>query len=76
MKTEEVINYFGSCTKAAKALGITKQAVSRWGEYPPACRQYHIEVATQGYLRVEESLLPCRVEPGLTASLDHFSTHR
>jgi hypothetical protein len=35
MKKRTVIEYFGSVTKTARALGITPQAVSRWKETIP-----------------------------------------
>jgi predicted transcriptional regulator len=32
MKKEDVISFFGSQAKTARALGISQAAVSKWGE--------------------------------------------
>ncbi|MCO5191348.1 MAG: Cro/CI family transcriptional regulator [Anaerolineae bacterium] len=50
MKTEEAIKYFGNQVKLAKALGITKQAVSRWGDTVPVGRAYQLQAVTNGAL--------------------------
>lgn len=37
MKTKDAITHFGSASKLASAVGISKAAVSQWGDYvPPA----------------------------------------
>lgn len=53
MKKAEVIEYFGGVVKTAKALGITKGAVSQWGEQIPMLRAYQIERITSGRLKVQ-----------------------
>lgn len=55
MKTVDVIEYFGSQPKVAKALNITKQAISKWGDTVPELRQYQIEVITGGRLKSDFS---------------------
>jgi hypothetical protein len=42
MKTKEAIAAFGRRADLARALGITRQAVSRWGEDVPDLRVYQI----------------------------------
>jgi len=51
----DAVNYYGSATKLALALGISKGAVSQWAEYPPAGKQAEIELLTQGELKREGS---------------------
>jgi len=50
VKTEEAIKYFGNQVKLAKALGITKQAVSGWGDTVPVGRAYQLQAVTNGAL--------------------------
>lgn len=43
MKLAEVLPHFGGCkVNVARALGVTKQAVSEWGDDVPELRQYQI----------------------------------
>lgn len=54
MKKLDVIAYFGGVTKTAKALGISKSAVSLWGEEIPYGRAYQIQLLTKGKLKTEQ----------------------
>jgi transcriptional repressor of cell division inhibition gene dicB len=54
MKTEEAIRFFGTQAALARALGVSKQAVSRWGESVPDGRAYQLQVITNGKLKAEE----------------------
>ena len=51
MKKSEAIKHFGTATKLAKALGITKSAVSLWPEKIPRGRAFEIQVLTKGKLK-------------------------
>ena len=43
MKTTEAIHLFGgTCQSLANALGITRAAVSQWGENVPPLREYQL----------------------------------
>jgi len=42
MKTNEAIKTFGSIPEIAKALGISVQAVYRWGDTVPPLRAYQL----------------------------------
>lgn len=53
MTTGEVISEFGTGSKVAELLGISKAAVSNWGKYPPRGRQCEIEILTKGKLKAE-----------------------
>jgi hypothetical protein len=53
MKTSDAIQHFGSAANLARALGITRAAVSLWGERPPLGRQYELEVLTGGALKAQ-----------------------
>jgi DNA-binding transcriptional regulator Cro/YopX protein len=52
MKLEDIYQYFGSSRKAAKAINITRSAVSHWETkgYIPFNRQKKIELITKGNL--------------------------
>ncbi|GKQ95992.1 MULTISPECIES: Cro/CI family transcriptional regulator [Aeromonas] len=54
MKKLDVIAYFGGVTKTAKALGISKSAVSLWGEEIPYGRACQIQLLTKGKLKTEQ----------------------
>lgn len=43
MTKDEAIALFGSSAEMARALGVTPQAVSKWGEELPALRVYQIK---------------------------------
>ena len=46
---KRAIRYFGNQTKLAKALGVSRQAVSAWGGDIPKLRKYEIAEKTNGY---------------------------
>lgn len=50
MKKADAVLHFGSQSKLAKALGLTKSAVSQWDEHVPALRAYQIQSLTNGNL--------------------------
>jgi DNA-binding transcriptional regulator YdaS (Cro superfamily) len=53
MYTQAVLDHFGSATATAKALGITKSAVSQWPKLVPLGRAYQIQAVTAGALSVD-----------------------
>ena len=53
MRKNDVINHFGSMTKAAEVLGLTKSAVSQWPDEIPQRRAYEIEKLTNGKLKAK-----------------------
>lgn len=52
MRTQEAIEHFGGVTKLADVLGLTRDAIYKWGEYPPNETQYKIMVLSGGSLSV------------------------
>jgi DNA-binding transcriptional regulator YdaS (Cro superfamily) len=40
---EEAIRFAGSLTELAKILGISKAAISQWGETPPQARIWQMQ---------------------------------
>lgn len=54
MKKDEAVRYFGSATELARRLGISKAAVSQWGEDVPTPRDYQIEVITKGVIKARQ----------------------
>lgn len=55
MTPQQVIEYFETQEKTAKALGVTQQSVAAWVKFGevPKLRQYQIEKVTKGKLRVK-----------------------
>jgi DNA-binding transcriptional regulator YdaS (Cro superfamily) len=53
MRTDAAIQYFGSHSELAKALGIQAPSVYGWGEFPPDAKQLLIEKVTKGKLAAE-----------------------
>lgn len=50
MTKTEVINYFGSVTATARAIGVTHASVCGWVNVPIG-RQFQIELLTEGALK-------------------------
>ena len=56
MLKKDVIRHFGSVSKAAEALDITRQAVDQWDETVPEGTAYKLQVLTGGKLKVRQEL--------------------
>ena len=53
MTYQELIAFFGTCSKAARALGVDRRVVHRWKRAGiPLMRQYQLQIVTQGALLV------------------------
>ena len=52
MTTFEAMRFFGGATKLAEALGLTRDAIYKWGAYPPNKTQYKLMVLSGGRLAV------------------------
>jgi Mg-chelatase subunit ChlD len=52
MTTDEAVKLWGGQTRLAKALGITRDAVHKWKQYPPMDKQFQIMVLSGGRLAV------------------------
>lgn len=52
MTTDEAVKMWGGQTRLAKALGITRDAVHKWKQYPPMDKQFQIMVLSGGRLSV------------------------
>lgn len=50
MKTQDVLDRFGTATAVARELGVSKQAVSQWGELVPPASAALLEKITAGAL--------------------------
>lgn len=57
MTTKEVIQYYGSVSEVARALGVTRQAVYLWGPRPPVKRQLELSKLTRGALVADQPKL-------------------
>jgi DNA-binding transcriptional regulator YdaS (Cro superfamily) len=53
MKTADVIAYFGTATAAAQKLGISRAAVSQWGDLVPLASAVRLSVLTGGALALD-----------------------
>lgn len=58
MKTSTAVAYFGSKAALARALKISRQAVTDWGEDVPELRELQLEKLTDGALEA------AAIEPG------------
>jgi len=68
MRKADLIKHFGSGVAAAKALEVTKSAVSQWGDVIPEGMAYKAQIVTGGALRVDPSLYPKpHLHPGAAA---------
>jgi len=61
MKTEDVIRYFGSKSKVARAVGIRVPSIDDWRETVPWMRQIQIEKLTKGKLKHDPRSIPARM---------------
>ena len=52
MTTDEAVKLWGGQTRLANALGITRDAVHKWKQYPPMDKQFQIMVLSGGRLSV------------------------
>ena len=52
MTTKEAVQLWGGHVRLAKVLGITRDAIYKWGEYPPNETQYKLMVLSGGRLSV------------------------
>lgn len=60
MKTIDAIRYFGTASALAASVGISKSAVSQWGDLVPLATAARIEKITNGKLRFDLSQYPLR----------------
>ena len=56
MKKSDVIEYFGSAAKTARALRISPSAVTRWEDDIPDSSAYKVEILSGGKLKTDETL--------------------
>lgn len=56
MKKSVAISHFGTAIRLAKALNISKGAVSQWDDVIPEGSAYKLQVITGGMLQVDASL--------------------
>lgn len=56
MRKQDVIEHYGSEARAARALGISRQAVNAWPDPIPENTAYRIQVLTKNALKVDPAL--------------------
>lgn len=56
MRTGDVLQHFGGFAETAEALGISRQAVYKWGKVVPATSAIRIERLTGGQLKIQAHL--------------------
>jgi DNA-binding transcriptional regulator YdaS (Cro superfamily) len=54
VKTSDAVQHFGGRRQVAEALGVTRQAVSKWGKYVAEGSAYKLQHITKGKLKVIE----------------------
>ena len=72
MTKKDVIDYFGTQSKASRALNITRQAVCLWPAILPETAQWRVEIITRGALKSELTL---NLEREHLASIREKSSH-
>lgn len=65
MTPHDLLQFFGSQSAIAKALGCAQPSVAEWFEAGkvPDGRQYQAEIATSGALRADKPALRCESPP-------------
>lgn len=58
METETVIRFYGSRANVARALKISRGAISQWGEKVPLTSAVRLEQLTGGRLKVNLDAYP------------------
>ena len=53
MKKSDAVAHFKSASNLAKALGLSRMSVSKWGEDIPQRRAFEIERITHGALKAD-----------------------
>jgi len=53
MKKIDAIEHFKSASNLAKELGISRMAISQWGENVPPLRAFELERITNGELKAD-----------------------
>lgn len=56
MTFDDIKSYYGSAAKAAKELGMKRQAIYRWQEGVPELTQYKLHYLTKGALPLDPGL--------------------
>jgi hypothetical protein len=51
MLKKDAVQYFGSLSELARALGIQKSAISRWDQWVPLKRAMQLEAMSKGKLK-------------------------
>jgi hypothetical protein len=65
MKKTEAISHFGNQAKIARAVGISRQAVSQWGEFvPPAIAALLAKISGGKLIFDPSSYPPAYLRPG------------
>ena len=70
MLKADVIKHFGSQGATARALGLTKGAISQWPRIVPRGSAYQIEVVTHGKLRVDPDVYAVKAKSDVTRVAD------
>jgi hypothetical protein len=60
MRTSDAVTYFDGRRALAERLGISTQAVAKWGDAVPEGAAYKLQILTNGRLRVDPALYPGR----------------
>ena len=53
MLRKDAVKLFGSQVNVARVLGLTRAAVSAWGEIVPEGQAYKLQVVTGGKIKVD-----------------------
>lgn len=65
MRKTDVVSFFGSIPKTAKALGITRGAVWQWDDIIPRGAAYIAQAVSKGKLKVNPAVYPPKKKPSV-----------
>lgn len=58
MRTKEAVDHFGGVqAELARALGVSRSAITQWKEYPPDDKQLELQQITNGALKAEPEVV-------------------
>ena len=63
MKTADAVALYGTKARLARALGITAEAVRRWGEIVPRGKACELQIISAGGLLVDWSCYRDKTRP-------------
>lgn len=71
MFKQDAINYFGSKSKLAKAVGVAPASVSVWGELVPEKNAMRLQLASEGVLQYDPEVYDQHAKAKRSGEVNH-----